>query len=54
MLMLIKTTSGLFENQVVPCIQELHPYDVPEIIAIPIMAGEKSYLDWVIKEASGG
>lgn len=53
-LMLIKTTSGLFENQLVPCIQELHPYDVPEIIAIPIMAGEKSYLDWVIKEASGG
>ncbi len=52
-LLLIKTTSELFENQLVPCIQELHPYDVPEIIALPILAGEKNYLDWVIKETSG-
>ncbi|RLD02881.1 MAG: hypothetical protein DRI65_14035 [Chloroflexota bacterium] len=39
--MLIKTTSVLFNNQLGPCIQELHPYDLPEIITLPILAGEK-------------
>lgn len=28
-------------------IRELHPYDVPEIIAIPISAGDERYLAWV-------
>lgn len=28
-------------------IRELHPYDVPEIIAIPIAAGDERYLAWV-------
>ena len=52
-LMLIKTTVVLFNNQLVPCIQELHPYDLPEIIALPILAGEKNYLNWLIEEPSG-
>ena len=52
-LMLVKTTSGLFDDQLVPCIQELHPYDLPEVIALPILAGEKNYLSWVVEEASG-
>ncbi|WP_419596831.1 divalent cation tolerance protein CutA [Thiolapillus sp.] len=25
----------------------MHPYDVPEIIAVPISAGSKDYLNWV-------
>ena len=45
--MLIKTTSMLFNNQLVPCIQELHPYDLPEIIALPILAGEKKLSELV-------
>lgn len=28
-------------------VKRLHSYDVPEIIAIPIMAGNKEYLDWI-------
>ncbi len=28
-------------------IQALHPYEVPEIIAVPIIAGSRTYLDWV-------
>ncbi len=28
-------------------IWELHSYDVPEIIALPIMAGSGSYLQWI-------
>lgn len=32
-------------------LQELHPYKVPEIIAVPVTAGLPVYLDW-IKEHS--
>jgi periplasmic divalent cation tolerance protein len=28
-------------------IRELHPYTVPEIIAVPIMQGDADYLDWI-------
>lgn len=28
-------------------IQSIHPYDVPEIIALPIVAGSPSYLEWI-------
>lgn len=28
-------------------IKELHPYEVPEIIALSIEVGSKSYLDWI-------
>jgi periplasmic divalent cation tolerance protein len=28
-------------------IQELHPYDVPEIVAVPILQGNSDYLKWV-------
>ena len=30
-------------------IRALHSYDVPEIIAVPILAGDPAYLDWVEK-----
>jgi periplasmic divalent cation tolerance protein len=28
-------------------IQSLHSYEVPEIIALPIVAGSQPYLDWI-------
>ena len=28
-------------------IVELHPYDVPEVLALPIEAGHQPYLDWL-------
>ena len=28
-------------------IQELHPYEVPEIVALPIEAGSRAYLSWL-------
>jgi periplasmic divalent cation tolerance protein len=33
--------------------QEIHPYDVPEVIALPIEAGLPAYLDWVRAETRG-
>ncbi|MFM7351992.1 MAG: divalent cation tolerance protein CutA, partial [Microcystis aeruginosa] len=34
-------------------IQELHTYAVPEIIALPIVAGSQTYLDWLASHTSG-
>ncbi len=28
-------------------IQALHPYEVPEIIVVPVIAGHGPYLDWI-------
>lgn len=47
LLLIVKSRADLFENQLVPTIQAIHPYEVPEIIALPILMGSKSYLDWI-------
>ncbi len=31
-------------------IKEMHSYEVPEILAVPVVAGSSSYLDWVSTE----
>lgn len=45
-LLIIKTRESLF-SQVEQSIQELHSYELPEIIAVPIKTGEKNYLNWI-------
>ena len=45
-LLIIKTKRALF-SQIEQTIQELHDYELPEIIAVPIETGEKSYLNWI-------
>lgn len=32
-------------------VKESHSYSVPEIIALPVVAGSKEYLEWVRKES---
>ena len=34
-------------------VKELHPYDVPEVIALPVTAGSADYLKWVAANATG-
>ncbi len=51
-LMLIKTRSSLLST-LERRLRELHPYEVPEIVAIELRAGSKAYLDWLIQETSG-
>lgn len=46
-LLMIKTRADLFETKLAPLVQQVHPYDVPEIIALPIVMGSKAYLDWI-------
>ena len=48
-LLLIKTKDRLFEKLKKRVI-ELHSYDVPEVIALGILAGNEKYLDWLKKE----
>ena len=36
------------------CIREHHPYDLPEIIAVPVGQGLPDYLRWVDEQSSGG
>jgi periplasmic divalent cation tolerance protein len=45
-LLIIKTTLGAFER-VRDAINELHSYDVPECIAVPIESGSMEYLNWL-------
>jgi len=46
-LLIVKTRLDLFEEQLIPAVQAVHPYEVPEIIALPILMGSKRYLDWI-------
>lgn len=42
----IKTTWDR-QQAVVQALARLHPYDVPEVIVLPVIGGLASYLDWV-------
>ena len=48
-LCLIKSKKSLFEK-LEKAIKEVHPYETPEIIALPIITGSKDYLKWLEKE----
>jgi periplasmic divalent cation tolerance protein len=45
----IKTTSAAYA-QLESTLHKLHPYEVPEIIALPVSAGLPDYLNWVVQE----
>jgi periplasmic divalent cation tolerance protein len=45
-LLFIKTRMALF-RQVEGTIKEIHSYELPEIIAIPIIQGSETYLNWL-------
>jgi uncharacterized protein involved in tolerance to divalent cations len=51
-LLLIKTRAELFEP-VRAKIRALHSYDTPEIIALPIAAGDADYLAWLTSVTRG-
>ncbi len=47
--LLIKTTHAAYP-QLESALRQLHPYEVPEIIALPVSAGLPEYLNWVTQE----
>lgn len=50
-LMIIKTEKSL-EDKIKARIKELHSYELPEIIAVPIVGGDERYLDWIGKSVA--
>src|SRR5687768_6380861 len=50
-LLLLKTRDEL-ALQVVQRVQELHPYDVPAIVVLPIVAGSTLFMSWIDEETA--
>ena len=48
---LIKTRAARYA-EVEAAIRELHPYELPEIIAVPVVRGLAEYLEWVAEETA--
>ncbi|MFC4276149.1 divalent-cation tolerance protein CutA [Achromobacter aloeverae] len=51
--MCFKTTVGRLEA-LVESITRQHPYEVPEVVAVPVVGGAPAYLDWVREQTAGG
>ena len=49
----IKTRAGLYPH-VEETIRRRHPYELPEIVAVPISCGLPAYLDWIAAETMHG
>lgn len=45
-ILIIKTTINVYD-ELESCIQSLHPYKLPEIVAIPFCGGSTNYLNWI-------
>lgn len=47
-----KTEADLYED-VEKAIRAIHPYELPEIVALPVLRGSPEYLDWLQGELRG-
>ncbi|MDN3988164.1 divalent-cation tolerance protein CutA [Zwartia vadi] len=50
--MVIKTTTDK-QHALIERLVELHPYDVPEALVVPVLGGHPPYLEWVRSLTSG-
>jgi periplasmic divalent cation tolerance protein len=48
-LLVVKTRDTLLD-EVISVVKQNHSYEVPEIIALPIVGGSQDYLDWLVAE----
>jgi len=48
-LLIVKTKASLLD-ELVSLVKENHSYEVPEIIALPIVGGNRDYLKWIDSE----
>ena len=48
-ILLIAKTESKFFNDIVKLVKKIHSYEIPEIIALPIINGNKDYLGWIKK-----
>ncbi|MFC1994966.1 divalent-cation tolerance protein CutA [Chloroflexota bacterium] len=45
-LLIVKTKASLL-SEIIKLVKEAHSYDVPEIIALPVVGGNQDYLEWI-------
>jgi periplasmic divalent cation tolerance protein len=48
-LLILKSRAALFPT-IIDVVRSLHSYEVPEVIAMPIISGSKDYLNWIDQE----
>ena len=48
-LLIVKTKAALLD-EVVRLVKENHSYEIPAVIALPIVGGNQDYLDWIDRE----
>ena len=48
---LMKTRAARYD-ELERAIRELHPYELPEVVAVPLVRGLPDYLDWVAEETA--
>ena len=49
-LLIVKTKAGLLD-ELIGLVKQNHSYEVPEVIALPIVGGNQDYLKWIGEEA---
>ena len=52
-LLIIKTKASLL-SEIIALVKSVHSYEVPEIIALPIIGGNEDYLNWMDAEVRDG
>ena len=50
-LLIVKTKSSLLP-EIIELVKGMHSYDIPEIIALPIVGGNQDYLQWIEENVS--
>jgi periplasmic divalent cation tolerance protein len=48
--LLVAKTVASRVDALIARVREIHPYSVPEVIALPVVAGSAPYLEWVAGE----
>ena len=52
-LCIMKSRRDLY-HELENAVKSIHPYEVPEIVALPIVSGSQSYLKWLDQEVKPG
>ena len=52
-LLIVKTRASSL-NEIITLVRETHSYEVPEIIALPVVGGNPDYLEWLDREVDQG
>ena len=50
-LLVVKSKASLI-SEIIELVKGVHSYDVPEIIALPIIGGNRGYLEWIDKNTT--